>query len=143
MELYTYNEILADASRHEGVKIEHNVDHHGVMYLRLYSRTFPRLSDEMTVNDVLKRVREFMNDQSYMIPQTDIAPTEFGDTYKFLVYRFIGNEPVLAKISLEFIAGHNDPDELVTYLKPESNETGLCIVFVEEQEVSYHHRNFN
>lgn len=141
MKTYTYEEVMTDAARHEGVELRHAEHHHGLRYVRLYSENHPvPMPADANVDQLLNRIHSFFNDFSCILFQTDISPDSLGDQYKYLVYSIVGDQSNLGDVRLEFLGGHDHPDELLTWLGPESAQTSIAVVYTQEKYVNYFER---
>lgn len=150
MRLYSFDDIIADVKTHEGAEIvlpEADMEQMRTgHFLKLYSEKFPiQMTGEATVNELTARVKEFLYDQSHVIPTCDILPSDIEGDFSALLYRVIA-EPgrkELRGLKLEFIQGISVNEDVDYYLSDKSGETSLCLVVVEEPEAIYKVRNMN
>jgi hypothetical protein len=146
MQLHTFTEVLEDIRAFEGVTVklreETNAYLDRVHFVKLYSEHYPKpMSGQTTVDELLKRVQEFtQNDEIALLP-FDKSPMDYADEYSFVVYRVLGMGD--KSPHLQFIEATSDQERLKYYLSAESNEMALCVVFIDEEAISYHQRNVN
>ena len=149
MKLYTLREIHEDIRQHEGCEFELPDDimatYNDIRYTCLYSEYNPTpLSNNATVAQLQERIVEFADGSECAIPAFDFSPENAEEGYIALAYRLIGPATGTLKQSrIEFIQAVKEQEELQKLLSRESNETALCVVFLEEKQVSYYRRGFN
>jgi hypothetical protein len=140
MNLYSMQDVIEDIQRTEGVEME-LPNQRPVSYLKLYSQVHAHpMSNDATLNELNKRVNRFLNNPEYAVPPCDVCPLVHCEEYSFLVYRIKGLPCAIVDSHLEFIAGHQEADDLSKYLSADSNEMAICVIFADTGEVSYHNR---
>lgn len=150
MKLYSIDDIIDDVKAHECADVtfpDHDLQalRHG-HFLKLYSEKYPLpMSGEATVNDLLARVKTFLFDQTHVIPDFDISPTDVEGDFVALLYRVIQQpgKKDLRSLRIEFIQGISVNEDVDYYLSQQSGETSLCLIVIEEPEAIYKVRNLN
>ena len=85
MKLYTLAEVVEDVCKFEQVTCQITDELEKARFLKLYSEFYEKpLGDQMTVNDLTKRMQEFLHAENVMLPPCDVFP---DDKSKFWIYK--------------------------------------------------------
>jgi hypothetical protein len=128
MELYSAEEVQKDISQFEGVGCVLGAELKECCFLKLYSQYFDsQMSGESTVDDLHKRIYEFLHADNVMLPPCDTFP---DNKTKFWGYIPTLNEDgkISLTIPMELVACGNSLGTIVDIIKGRNSDVGCAFI---------------
>lgn len=142
---YSIEEVIDDICKFEQVIIEPKTnlniltDMKDIDFVHLYSEHYDKPMDgEKTVNDLLKRVEEYVNTNSNMFPKKRDKDIDYSTTYT--VYKF-WNRNSFKDIELIYLGTANSDEEVLKFFYSEQSGMDLCVYNSKISNVYYFERN--
>ena len=105
-------------------------------FLKLYSEFYDQpLKGSRTVNDLTKRIGEFLETNNVILPPCDVFPDEKS---KFWIYKAKGYNPKELMLGMTLINTTNSEEEIIEIVSSELDESAVvCVVSTQTCEITY------